>query len=197
MVAGLLSVPVAIILAIVLTTGTRPPDTQPGATIGTLPPAGGSPTPHPSPDPLSSPSSNVSSPSASGSPAWAPGARVLLEADRELLAMRDRLSSIARARPSRTSEIAGQLRVLNPALIVALRLLDGMAANGAPADLVADVRAMYSTTLATSLGTLTASQSDAPAYQAGAKDVIASLADLEALMARVEKEAGLATVDTP
>jgi hypothetical protein len=201
MIAGLLSVPVAIVLAIVLTIWTRPPDTQPGAAPDTLPPSGGliggSPTADPSPDPFSSPSSNVPSPSASGSPAWAPGARVMLEADRELLAIRDRLSSIARARPSRTSEIAGQLRVLNPALIVALRLLDGMAANGAPADLVADVRAMYSTTLAASLGTLTASQSDAPAYQAGAKDVIASLADLEALMARVEKEAGLATVDTP
>jgi hypothetical protein len=199
MVAGLLSVPVAIGLAIVLTTAPRPPDTQPGPTLGTLPSSGGliggSPTAHPSPDPLSSPGSNRSSPSAGGSPAWAPGARVMLEADRELLAMRDRLSSIARARPSRTSEIAGQLRVLNPALIVALRLLDGMAANGAPADLVADVRAMYSTTLEASLGTLTASQSDAPAYEAGAKEVIASLANLEDLMARVEKEAGLPRVD--
>ena len=194
MVAGLLSVPVTIVLAIVLTTGTRPPDAQPGATLGNLPPSGGliggSPTADTSPDPLSSPS-------ASGGPAWAPGARVLLEADRELLAMRVRLSSLAETRPTRTSEIVGQLRVLNPALIVALRLIDGMAANGAPADLVADVRAMHSTTLAASLEALTASQSDARAYQAGAKNVIESMADLEALMARVENEAGLPTVGTP
>jgi len=197
MVAGLLSLPVAIVVAIVLTTGTRPPDRQPEPTLGSLPPSGGPIGGSPTPSSVSSPSSNVSSPSASASPTWAPAARVLLEADRELLAIRDRLASLARARPTRTSEIAGQLRVLNPALIVALRLLDGTAANGAPADLVADVRAMHSTTLAASLGTLTASQSDAPAYEAGAKDVIASLADLEAIMARVEKEAGLATVDTP
>jgi len=194
MIAGLLSVPVAIVLAIVLTTGARPPDTQPGGALGSLPPSGGlsggSPTADTSPDPLSSPS-------VSGNPAWASGARVLLEADRELLAMRTRLSSIAGARPTRTSEIVGQLRVLNPALIVALRLIDGMAANGAPADLVADVRAMHSTTLTASLEALTASQSDARSYQAGAKNVIESMADLEALMGRVENEAGLPTVGTP
>jgi hypothetical protein len=194
MIAGLLSVPVAIGLFIALTTGTLPPDTEPGAALGTLAPTGGligaSPTAESSHGPLVSPSANRSA-------AWAPGARVLLEADRELLAIRERLSAIATARPPSTSEIAGQLRILNPALIVALRLVDGMAVNGAPADLVADVRAMHSKALDASLGTLSGSQSDARSYQAGAKEVIASLGDLEALIARVEKEAGLPADATP
>ena len=199
MMAGLLSVPVlAVVLAIALASGTGPDGTPPGGVLGSAPPSsappsdvliGASPTPGPSTEPRSSPTPTAR-------PAWAPEARVLLEADTELLAMRDRLSDIAAARPVNTNEIAKQLRVMNQPLTAMLRLVDAMEAKGAPADLVADVRAAYATALDASLEALTASLSSRSAYLAGAADVIASL-DVEALMARVESKAGLRPVGSP
>jgi hypothetical protein len=86
---------------------------------------------------------------------------------------------------------------MNPTLSVTLRLLDGMAADGAPADLITDLRAAHSTALDASLQTLTASLLSTATYEAGAADVIVALSDLEGLMARVEGEAGFRPVSSP
>lgn len=202
MMAGALSVLVSVaVLAFVLTLGTG--TAEPGGTvISSAPPSdgliGGAPTGSPTPDPVMSPTATaIATATATGPEAWAPQARVLLEADGQLLEIRDRLASAAGVRPINTTEIARQLRAMNPKLIVTLRLLDGMAANGAPTDLVTAVQAAHSTALDASLETLTASLLSTATYEAGAAEVIGSLSDLEALMARIEGEAGLGPVSSP
>ena len=195
MMAGLLSVPVlAVVLAIALASGPGPGDPPRGGGVGSAPPSdgltGASPTAGPT-------TGTLPSPTATGRVAWAPEARVLLQADEGMVAMRDRLSKVAEARPVNTNEIAKQLRAMNPALTAMLRLVDAMDAKGAPADLVADVRAAYATALDASLDALTASLSSPSAYLAGAANVVASLGDLETLMARVEREAATPPVASP
>ena len=196
MMAGLLSVPVlAVVLAIALAAGTGPEDPPRGGVVGSAPPSDGLIGASPTAGPTTT--GALPSPTATGRVAWAPEARVLLQADEDMLAMRDRLSKVAEARPVNTNEIAKQMRAMNPALTSMLRLVDAMEAKGAPADLVADVRAAYATALDASLDALTASLSSRSAYLTGAANVVASLSDLETLMARVEQEAGSRPAASP
>lgn len=121
---------------------------------------------------------------------WAPEARVLLQADERLLAVRDRLSAIRAASPINTSEIARQLRSMNATLTATARLIDALASKGAPSDLVADLRAIHTNAFEASVETLAASLPNTAAYRTGSARVIAALDDLEAIMPRVEKAAG-------
>jgi hypothetical protein len=86
---------------------------------------------------------------------------------------------------------------LNPSLSATLDLVEAMETKGAPPELVAEVRNVLSTALAQSLETLRASLPNVAAYRTCAADVITTLSTLETLMTRVEKEAGLASVESP
>lgn len=196
MVAAVLSVPVlAIVLALGISARTAPGGAVPASAppsagvIGSGPILGG-------PTPVAS-SSPTASPIATRPKAWVSEARILLEADSELLAIRDRLSRIVGDRPSNSSEIAKQLRAMNPTLTRTLSLLGSMESNGAPADLVADVRAAHTGALEASLDTLTASPANTAAYASGAKDVISFLRQLEVQMARIKTAAGLPPDPSP
>lgn len=192
-VAGLLSV---VVVAVTLPFLLQALNAPVGA-IPTAPPPsdaviGGGPTASASPavQPSSSATATATA-TATGSEAWASEARVLVRAAAGLVELRDGLMRIAEERPSRAADIARQLRAMNPSLSATLELVDAMETNGAPSALVEAVRKPLSTALETSLETLRASLPNAAAYRAGAADVITSMEPLEALMARVEKEAGL------
>lgn len=190
-VAGLLSVVVVVItlpfLGQALNTplGAIPGVPRPSdGVIGGGPTASASPVARPS-------ASATATATATGSEAWASEARVLVRAAAGLIELRDGLSRVAAERPSRAADIARQLRAMNPSLSATLDLVEAMETKGAPSDLVEDVRKALSTALEASLETLRASLPNTAAYRDGAADVIASLEPLEALMARVKKEAGL------
>ena len=167
---------------------TAPPPSD--AVIGVAPTASASPAVQPSASATASATATATA-SATGSGAWASEARRLVQAAEGLIELRDGLARIAAERPSRAAEIARQLRAMNPSLSATLELVDAMETNGAPSALVEAVRKPLSTALETSLETLRASLPNADAYREGAADVIASLESLEALMARLAKEAGL------
>ncbi len=192
-VASLLSViVVALALPFLMQALTAPVETSPGApipsaaVIGAAPTASASPTVQPSASALA-----TATATATGSEAWISDARVLVQAAAGLIELRDGMMRIAEARPSRAADIARQLRAMNPSLTATLELLAGMETNGAPSDLVEAVRKPLSSALETSQETLRASLPNAEAYRSGAADVIAALKPLEALVARVQNEAGL------
>ena len=191
--AGVLSVVVAAIALPFLlqalntplgATSTAP---APSASVaGVIPPPSASPVVQPSAS-----GSAIPTPTATGPEAWASEARVLVQASAGLIAQRDDLSRIAAERPFRAADVARQLRAMNPSLTATLEHVDGMEANGAPSDLVEDVRKPLSTALAASQEALRASLPNREAYRDGAADVIKALAKFEALTARVEKAARL------
>jgi hypothetical protein len=129
-------------------------------------------------EPSSSPAQPTASATATDAAAWSPEARTLLRADSGLLAIRDRLSKILRDPPTDTSKISRQLRSMNTTLTATFRFIDALASKGAPADLVADVRAVHAATLQASLETLGGSLQNTAFYKAGTGDVIAALDDL-------------------
>jgi len=190
-VAGLLSiVVVAVTLPFLLQALNTPmgaifPAPAPSASVaGVAPSASSSPAAQPS-------ASGSPTATATGPEAWASEARVLVRAGAGLVVLRDDLARIVDERPSRAADIARQLRVMNPSLSGTLEHVEGMEANGAPSDLVEDVRKPLSSALAASQEALRASLPNREAYRRGAAAVIKALEDLEALMARVDKEAGL------
>ena len=190
-VAGLLSiVVVAVTLPFLLQALNTPmgaifPAPAPSASVaGVAPSASSSPAAQPS-------ASGSPTATATGPEAWASEARVLVRAGAGLVVLRDDLARIVDERPSRAADIARQLRAMNPSLSGTLEHVEGMEANGAPSDLVEDVRKPLSSALAASQEALRASLPNREAYRRGAAAVIKALEDLEALMARVDKEAGL------
>ena len=192
-VAGLLSiVVVAVTLPFLLQALNTPmgaifPAPAPSASVaGVAPGASSSPGAQPSAS-----GSATATATAAGPEAWASEARVLVQAGAGLVVLRDDLARIVDERPSRAADIARQLRAMNPSLSGTLEHVEGMEANGAPSDLVEDVRKPLSRALAASQEALRASLPNREAYRRGAAAVIKALEDLEALMARVDKEAGL------
>ncbi len=194
-VAGLLSVVVvAVTLPFLLQALNTPmgsilPAPAPSASVaGVAPSASSSPVARPSASGSALPAATAT---ATGAEAWASEARVLVQAASGLIELRDDLARIVDARPSRAADIARQLRAMNPSLSATLEHLEGMESNGAPSDLVLDVRKPISRALAASQEALRASLPNREAYRAGAAEVLEALENVEALMARVEKEAGL------
>lgn len=179
-VAAMLSVLVGVIAVLALVganPGAAPPEPTPSSVIDA--------SSEPSPDPGAS-----ARPSPSPPP-WASAARVLLEVGDRLMDERDRLAEALDTAGTTPGEIARDLRALNTTLTAALRQVDGLEAEGAPGDLVADLRSMHEDAMATSLETLGASLQNADAYRTGASKVVAILAELESLMARTATDAGL------
>lgn len=197
MMAGALSVLVSVVvLAFVLTSGSgtgEPNATHPSSAPPSDGLIGGGPVASAT-SPAVDPSASAT---ATGSETWTSEARVLLQGATNLAELRDSLARTAAERPGRAADIARQLRALNPSLSATLDLVEAMETKGAPPELVAEVRNVLSTALARSLETLRASLPNVAAYRTGAAEVIGSLSDLEALMARVEGEAGLGPVSSP
>lgn len=178
-IATILSVVVVAAAAGVVLGGPAGPDATASPGASAVPPASAAPSP--------------GGPSASVPPTiapWASTASALIETHRRMIDARDRLAA-SLADGESTSEIARELRGLNTLLTGALGVTDALAAAGAPPQLLDDVRTMHQDALDTNLETLQASLQNAPAYRAGANDVIATLADLEALMDRLAAASGL------
>jgi hypothetical protein len=187
MMAAALSVPV---LAIALGLGTGALRIPSWVVIPSLtPPDIGFGGPTPSGQPSASPSPTTPSAAPTARTAWASEARVLLQADAGLMKVRDRLSTILADSPIDTSKVSRQLRAMNTTLSATFRLIDALESNGAPAKLIADVRAAHAAALRASLETLAGSLRNTAFYKAGTRDVIAALDDLEATMARLERAA--------
>ena len=169
----------------------------------TRPPApGGGSIPAPTASPTATPAATVPAASASGSAApsvpppptasgvaWAAAARQLVETDDEIIVIRVRLAGIGSSTTS--DDIVRELRTMNLVLVRALTLVDALEERAAPADLVEAAMTMHRTAYDTSLETLSASLQNRPAYVAGARAVVAALADLETLITRLRTEAGL------
>lgn len=184
-VAGLASVLVVVLFAAF---ATRQPASDP--TSPTLV----APTQITATDPL--PTSSAVSPSTSPSPGrtpapWAAQATALLGAEERLAAIRDRLVATMAESPLSANAIARELRAMNTTLTGALDAIQAMAASGAPAALVDDLRAAHEASLAVSLETLQASVQNVPAYQAGGTRIVSLLDAISALAVRVRTEAGL------
>lgn len=158
--------------------------------------ANGGTAPTPSPTPASAgptvglPSMPPTTPPATTA-AWASGAATLLEIEEQIVVARDRLSTALADDGTPTSVIARDLRALNTAMTTALRSVDTLRAQGAPSDLVADLAAVHHAGLDAGVQTLQASLQNAPAYRTGGAEVVAALAGIEALAARIRTEAGL------
>jgi hypothetical protein len=193
------------VLVVVLTRSIGgPPAGDPGAG-GASPPSVGSPAPDGSdvvaPSVVagsSAPGPAVSAPAASPavtlpptSAAWAGDARILLQADARLTAAREQLRAAVAAQPISTAAIRRELSSINATLTAVAPILRALEADGAPPDLVGDIRAVHQAALGTNLATLDASLQDAAAYRAGATTVADILDALDPLMARLANEAGL------
>ena len=191
-VAGLLSI---VVVAVTLPFLLQALNTPMGAIFTAPAPsasvAGVAPAASSSPGAGPSSGSATATATATGPEAWASEARVLVQAGAGLVVLRDDLARIVDERPSRAADIARRLRTMNPSLSATLEHVEGMEANGAPSDLVEDVRKPLSRALAASQEALRASLPNREAYRRGAAAVIKALENLEALMARVDKEAGL------
>ena len=187
MMAAALSVPV---LAVALALGTGVLRIPSWAVLPALPPPdvgiGGATA---SGQPSASPSPTTPSAAPTDATAWASEARTLLQADAGLIKVRDRLSTIVARSPIDTSKVSRQLRAMNTTLAATFRLIDALESNGAPAKLIADVRAAHAAALQASLETLAGSLRNTAFYKAGTGDVIAALDDLEATMARLQRAA--------
>lgn len=187
MIAGALSIPV---LAVALALGTGTLRIPSLAIFPPVPPpevgVGGATA---SAQPSASPSPTAPSAAPTDANAWASEARVLLQADAGLIKVRDRLSAILADSPIDTSKVSRQLRAMNTTLSATFRLIDALESNGAPAKLIANVRAVHAAALQASLETLAGSLRNTAFYKAGTRDVIAALDDLEATMARLERAA--------
>ncbi len=179
----------AVMSAVVLTVAALVFLRPPGNAV--LPPAGsGSPSAVGTIRPTTTPPAATSSSSATpSSPAWASIARSLVDADVRLIVARDRLADLVGSQTVQTSDIARELRSINPTLSLTVDLVAGLDDAGAPPLLVADLRTAHGDALDASLATLQASLSNPAAYEAGARKVVAALADLEALGASLSDAA--------
>ncbi|MGK2850808.1 MAG: hypothetical protein ACSLFN_07865 [Candidatus Limnocylindrales bacterium] len=184
-VAGLASV---VAVALIATLVIR----QPGPVAPT--PTGSAPT---SLAPSDAPPTAVNgSPTTRASPdrtaaSWAAQATVLMGAEQRLAEIRARLATALAEVPPSTTAIARELRAMNTTLTGALDAIASMASNGAPSALVDDLRSAHEAALGVSLETLQASVQNAPAYQAGAAEVVADLDEISILARRARAEAGL------
>lgn len=129
--------------------------------------------------------------------AWAAEAMTLLGAEERLITIRERLADAVDDDPPSTNEIARELRTMNTTLTAALAATKMIEASGGPVQLVNDLNVMHEGALRVSLETLGASVQNAPAYEAGATDIIAILKSVESMTERVRTEAGLPPVSAP
>ena len=150
-----------------------------------------SPVTDPSPTPAASPT--VTLPPTQG--ALGPDAGILIQTERRLIEIRDRLVAATGADPRPTREIADELRGLNTTLTFALTAITNLEREGAPADLTADLRDVHQAAFDASLETLGASNQNAQAYRQGGREVAGILAGLEVLITRIETAAGLPSAD--